>query len=492
MAGINKIGYSTHILGTVKSVMSCLGIILYDKSKISDGNKHKRISLYNIDEIYKLVIDSDNYLELTRETAEEDDYFKYSHENGRIKGFNVIIYISPVDGSPLGYTEFTNTQGEQRDTNIYLELKADIQDFDVRLNNNLDNVEYAKKEYLGDELKNYTSSKVILEDIKKLEGGNKFYTKFLSQASMTSNSVFLDSGLVTELKSIGDLGFVKLGIEKGMNYSPFDYDFENFGISYYGDDIVLCAWTDLNYCITSLTQKNSFGELIRYTKSNTGYFTLPGDVKKIDYMSGKYIVCDDDSKVFNVENREWLKLSYPRAIVDTLDKTNYLYQLPSSMQSSSFYKYMPELKNMYYDYKDREYIRVRRKVGSWFVLDVMRDSNELILITGLTSCLYITPDQLKDVIFFDDNTLILNTSNAYKIYRGVKRTWYSDDANKLLTGKSGTYTESVRKTADLYSTPFNDLRRGVYPETTGIPNFVAGFLGHLFYVDKSKHIINYL
>ena len=229
MAEINKIGYSTHILGTVKSVMSCLGIILYDKSDISDGSRRKRVSLYNIEEVYKLVLASGKYLELTRET--ENDGFSYKHNNGKITGFNVILYLDPSNKNPLGYTEFTNTQGEKRDTNIYLDLHASVEDFDVRLNDNLDNAEHAKKTYIGDDLKDYTSSKVILNDIDKVETGHKHYTKFLTQSIVTSDSIFLDSGIVAELANVDNLGLIKLGIERNMNYSPLEYDFETLSIS---------------------------------------------------------------------------------------------------------------------------------------------------------------------------------------------------------------------------------------------------------------------
>lgn len=503
MAGINKIGYSTHILGTVKSVMSCLGIILYNKYDISDGDKYKRISLYNINEIFNLV-KKGPYLELTRETTDENDYFIYLHENGRIEGFNVIIYINPIDGSPLGYTEFTNTQGQDRDTNIYLELQAEVLDFDVRLNDNLDNVEYAIKTYTGKGLGDYTSAKDVFNGLKDVEKGNKHYTKFLSQSQRSNDSIYLDCGTVARLENLNGLGFIKLGLERNMNYSPLDYDFENFNISYYGDDIVLCSWTGTNYCITSLTLRNAFGDLIRYTKSNKGYFTLPstdGVMNTIDHAAGKYIICKTTSsgnsrmRAFNIETKSWEETTNPNVFVDPLDKSNTLYELPGAIKSDSFFRYLPELKNMFYDYKENEYLKVIRKVGPWFVLNVKRNDKSLVLVTGIAFSLYLTPDQLKDLMFFDDNTLILNTKNAYLIYNGFRQTKYTKSASNLIGTKGkvlNTSVESVDKEQELYKTSFNDVRRGAYPQTKGLPEFVAGFKGHLFYVDKSNHIINFL
>lgn len=499
MAEINKIGYSTHILGTVKSVMSCLGIILYDKSDISDGSRRKRVSLYNIEEVYKLVLDSGKYLELTRET--ENDGFSYKHNNGKITGFNVILYLDPSNkNNPLGYTEFTNTQGEKRDTNIYLNLHAGVEDFDIRLNDNLDNAEHANKTYIGDNLKGYTSSKVILNDIDKVETGHKHYTKFLTQSIVTSDSIFLDSGIVTELANVDNLGLIKLGIERNMNYSPLEYDFENFSISYYSDDIVLSSWKDTNYCITSLTQRNSFGDLIRYTKSNTGYFTLPEDGydNVINHTAGKYIICKSTkydstiTRAFNVETKSWEATTTSSVFVDPFDKSNTLYKIPSSIQPNQFFRVLPDLKNIYYDYLDNEYLKVIRKVGPWFALNVKRSDKSLVLVTSVAFSLYMTPEQLDNIIFFDDNTLILKTTNSYLIYRGFLETRYTEEANKLLGGNYNTKVEVVPKDQDLFLTPLNDLRRGAYPKATGIPDIISGFKGHLFYIDRSSYTINFL
>ena len=285
-----------------------------------------------------------------------------------------------------------------------------------------------------------------------------------------------------------------------MNYSPLEYDFTNFSISYYGNDIVLSTWKDTNYCISSLTQRNSFGDLIRYTKSNKGYFTLPEDdyTNIIDHTAGKYIICKSSlngtskMRAFNIEKRGWENTSGVTLFVDPLDKSNKLYELPSAIQSSSFFRYLPELKNMFYDYKDNEYLKVLRKVGSWFILSVRRNNNSLILVSGLAFSLYLTPNQLQDLLFYDDNTLILNTTNSYLIYRGFRETRYTKAALNLVGGSGNTTVESVYKTQDLYKTKFNELRRGVYPNTSGLPKFVSGFKGHLFYIDDENYTINFL
>ena len=51
----------------------------------------------------------------------------------------------------------------------------------------------------------------------------------------------------------------------------------------------------------------------------------------------------------------------------------------------------------------------------------------------------------------------------------------------------------INKFSSLFMTEFNSLRRGPYPLTTSkIPEIVAAFCGHLFYIDKQNHLINIL
>ena len=506
---IDTTGYSTHILSTVKTVMSCKEILLYDKTDISNG-KYKKISLYNLNEVYEAVIEGDKYLFLQRSEEESSDYmvFKYLHSNKEIERFNVIIYISPVNGQPIGYTEFRNSQGERRDTTIEIKLTAKVDDINIVLKNSLSSIPKSAKKYLGEELNEYVSATKALENIEKLDGGEKYYTKFISQAFKADKSIFLDSGAVIKTTGLEDssivptLGLAKLCIRKNVNYSPYDYKFENFNVSYYGSDTVLCSWTDLNYSIISLTQINRFGDLIRYTKSSTGYYTLPeneytSDPIVIDYITGKYIVCNSSSQVFDVEKREWVKLDSPIAFVDVLDRSSYLYQLPNSIKEDNFYRYLPDLKNIFYNYLDGESLRVKRKVGHWYILDVTygNDENSLYLVTGISSSLYVTGEQLNNLIYLDDNTLILKTEDKYLLYTGEKRTMCTEEVEELkLLGEEFNYDTKaieVNKSYELYTTELNNYRRSFYPMVSGVPDIITGFSGLLFYID-SKNKINFL
>lgn len=502
MAGINNVGYSTHILGTVKSVMKCLGIILYNRYEISDTGL-TRISLYNIKEVYKVLTkEGGKCVKISRNSTEEPFiYNKSIAQSGNLdNGFSTVIYLSPVDDAPLGYTEFRLVQGKDRDINITLDLRSSVEDLNVILNNSLSNVENStNKNYLGDNLGEYTSSSIALDCIKTRENINKNYTKFLNQAKKSNYPVYLDSGFIKKFDLTGDLGFIKLNIFRNMNYSPLEFEFENFNISLYGSDIVLGTWTGLNYCITSLTQRNKFGELIRYTKSNTGYFTLPPKngmrPYKILYNAGKYLICDfgnDTTAPFNIETREWEEITNSIALVDPLDPSNTLYDLTEEIDLSTIYKTFPDLVNTFYNYKQEKSIKILRKVGNWIVIRVMRDNRVVYVITGISYSLYITPEQLDKIIYLDDNTLILNSTDNYCIYRGIGEEAYTPEAARLLNIKTNAGAININKSSSLSHSDFNDLRRGPYPLTVSIPDIVTAFCGHLFYIDRQNHLINIL
>ena len=102
-------GYSTYVIGNSSNISNSLEVILYNKNDNWDP-KLPKISLYNIEQVYSGLLTSSggNYIRLNRTTPEEP--FKY--ENNLPSGFTVIIYMSVIDNTPIGYTEFLNSQGK--------------------------------------------------------------------------------------------------------------------------------------------------------------------------------------------------------------------------------------------------------------------------------------------------------------------------------------------------------------------------------------------
>ena len=495
MADVN-FGYSTHILGTVKQAKSCLGIVLYDKYKFQNVEGYNKISLYNLEQDYEVIIENGPYLKLTREKV--GDSFQYLHTNRELSsGFNVIIYLDPVTSSPVGYTEFSNNQGKNRDLTINLELSASVNTLDIVLNNNLSIAERVDREYTGTGLNEYTSGSVLKSDVLSIQPKYP-YSKFLSQAQYSGGAI-TDAGLVKKIED--ELKFVKVGIARNVVYSPTFYNFTNFNVSFLGDDIVLCAWNGINYCISSLSKKNDFGNLITYTKSTTGYYTLlqdDGSTNVIKYAAGKYLVCESVLKtlrvvtrVFDFTTRSWVKTINPNVFVDPCDQYNRVYDLPSSISYEQAYLYLPEISNSFYSYLDTDYVNVVRKTGNWIVTSRVESGKRLYMISGLSFSLYIKKEELDDIIFLDDNTLILKRDDELRVYRGIGETRYTESAAELIGGKLNTKYEIIRLGDDIMSSILNPLRRGAIPENGKVPEVVCGFSGYLFYTTED-YKINFL
>ena len=492
MADVN-FGYSTHILSTVKQAKSCLGIVLYDKYKFQNVDGYNKISLYNLEKDYEVIIENGPYLKLTRNSV--DDPFQYLHTNRELSsGFNVIIYLDPVTSSPVGYTEFSNNQGKNRDLTIRLELSASVNTLDIILNNSLSSAERVDREYIGTGLNEYTSGKTLISDVSKIQPRYP-YSKFLSQAQYDGGAI-TDAGLVKEVEN--ELKFIKVGIAKNVVYSPTFYDFTNFNVSFLGDDIVLCTWNGTNYCISSLSKKNDFGNLITYTKSTTGYYTLPqddGSTNVIKYAAGKYLVCESVLKtlrvvtrIFDFTTRSWVKTINPNVFVDPCDQYNRVYDLPSSISYEQAYLYLPEISNSFYNYLDTDYVTVIRKVGNWIVTSRVVNGKRLYMISGISFNLYITKEELDRMIFLDDNTLILKDSDKFLLYRGIGETRYTESTAKLIGGDLDTKYETIKIGDDIMSSNLNLLRRGAIPEDGKIPDIVCGFGGYLFYTTDDYKI----
>ena len=496
MAGIS-FGYNTHILGTVKQAKSCLGIVLYDKYKFQNIEGYNKLSLYNLEQNYDVIVEKGPHLLLTRQDVSTP--FDYKHTNRELtSGFNVMIYLDPVTNAPVGYTEFSNNQGKERDILIYLDLNASVETLEIELVNKLDSAERVEREYIGNELNKYTSAKNLKSDVKDLQLKSP-YSKFLTQAAYTGGSI-TDAGLVKKIED--ELKFVKLGIARNVVYSPNHYDFTNFNVSFLGDDIVLCTWNGTNYCVSSLSKKNDFGNLITYTKSNTGYYTLPqddGSTNIIKYSAGKYLVCESVletkrvvTRAFDFTVRRWADTVNPVVFVDPYDQYNRLYDIPSSFSYDAAYKYLPEVSNSFYKFLDNDTVYVNRKVGNWIVFGKVINGQRLYMIAGLSFALYVTKEELEDIIYLDDNSLILKKDEKMLLYRGISTTKYTEAARTLakVSGVSVSY-ETINVGDDIISSAFGPLRRGAIPENGLVPDIKCGFGGYLFYT-TNDYRINFL
>lgn len=517
---------STRVLGTVKSITSGLKIIVYNRYDFTKVSGYSKISLYNLEEIYNLVTsykkEDHSLYELLVRNSDVEPYEFSTEDKAGTSGFNVIIYLSNIDSSPIGFTEFNNTQGRERDIWIYPEQTATVSEFSITLSNSLtsliNNTTSATKTYIGTGLKDYTS----LGSIRVKNGNKKGYTRNISEVKYKSSElgVHLDSGLVRNNSEA--LEYIKLSVERDTEFSPYGYEFTNFGLSYYGDDIVLYTWNGENYCATSLTKRNKFGNLIVYTKSGTGYFTLPAskeyEKNTILYTAGKYIVCESTvpgvsnkkfQRLFDIETREWIQPDY-KFILDALDPTNTVIELPNSLTYKDIGRYIPSLVNANIDLSGNMQINIIRKIGNWFLLRRTIKGNTMYIWAGISNVIYLTEDEINDFMVLDDNTIVRYFNDSvnprYYFYGGIKQTYYTYEARKILNGKDSSDPKILHTRKknpitkkwdndsgyyEIYETFLNDFRRGAYPiDIIGIPDIVCMIDGIIFY--KTGNYINYL
>jgi len=531
-------GYSTHVLGTIKSITEGLKIIVYNRYSFSEDPNYSKITLYNLEEIYNLVLKSKKYVKLERKGVIEEDeegekidsnHYEYLASNKAIEGFNEIIYLSNSDNSPIGYTDFDETKGLERDIYIFPKQTSKLStNFEIILVNSLssliDGSSNVSKNYVGLEPYEFTSGLLASGSIKK--GVYSGYTKQLSEINKDGSfyGIKLDSGLVKQIES--GANFIKLNIEKNIEYSPYNVKFSHFSISYYGENLILYAWEDDKFFAQSLTERNRFGNSIIYTKNGKGYYQLPIDddhnVNNIIYTAGKFIVCESTSinnltkkTIFNIITRSWVDTSdfeYTNFVIDERNPNNYINQIPESFSYKSAYKYCPEFVNTYITKDDSFNVNIYRKIGNWYLIKKQIKGEQLYIYAGIESTLYATKDEIDNIFVLNDNTILQKydtiekvynsitkeeetkiKQKSYILYRGIGVEFYTPGVLDKL--KSVKNTSSIiyinREEKNLYSTCLNLYRTNVYPaELTQLPEIVCSIDGLLFY--KDGNYINYL
>ena len=524
----NYLGYNTYILGSTKNVLDSLGIILYNKSDFNDIDK---ISLYNIDLVFDKVINSNKYLRLNRESSNE--FFLYSHLNSSIKGFNVIIYLSNSNNSPIGYTEFLSIQGSERDINLYLDFVSDISD-GGRINilnslSTLKNTISISKDFTTSDLFNYPSSKEVLDNLENSVDIYPRYTTHLSsiKKNTINDNIFLDYGILNKDN------FYKLTVSKKININPFELDFNNYQFGYYRNDIVIYSWIDRKYSIYSLIKKDKFKNPITYTDTPTGYREIPeypsATSQKVSYFSGKYIIikAEIDGKdvdvLYNLEENSWVTTNFPNFIIDPLDTYSKIIEYPKNLNYSDVFEYFPEITNIHFDLKtfsSSNNINIVRKIGNWYVIRQKRLNNKNLLIyTNMSKTLYTLEDESDTPTIVNDKILFTTSEKDgikyYTFYVEDNKTYYTENVRSTLyTGemifneKFGyIYSTSESDTSisqyingdikvvstkdDLLKSYLTGYRRNIITEDTlTIPEFIGAINGLIFY--KSQNYLNYI
>ena len=220
MENSNNLGYTTHILSTIKSVTECKRILVYNRNSFINDPNYSRLTLYNINEIFNNVLINssnmsnngynNNCLLINRRIDDEEDMsnnpFPYVCNNLRTpNGFNIIIYLSNVDSSPVGYTEFVNTQGRISDLiDIYLKFDINGINLEILISNSLYKIEDTlTKDFIGTELNKYTSNFVIESDINNTLKDSKYTTHLSSYFNINcKDNIYLNDRFLNSDKKI--------------------------------------------------------------------------------------------------------------------------------------------------------------------------------------------------------------------------------------------------------------------------------------------------
>lgn len=525
----NQSGYNTYIIGSSKYILNCLRILVYNKEESPEIEK---ISLYNIERVKESIIKEGKYLSIDR--LDKTEPFVFKKNNGKISGFDVIIYINTSDGSSIGYTEFISIQGENRDINITLDFTTKISgDLDIEILNSLSQVRgnsLINRDFSGDDLEDYTKAPEIFsykDDIPDYRLHPK-YSNHLT-ALPEGKNILLDYSLVNNNT------FTRFNMSKKINIDIYDVGFNNFQLGYYtNQDIVIYSWTGLKYNIYSLTTTNKFGNAITYTPSNYGYLEIPKLERddninlEILYFSGEYaIVKRTESEgfyLYNTKESTWVNTSPSYFLIDQWNPKVLIKYGQRVLNYNNIYNYYPEIQNTFFnlkEYSKTNNILVEKQIGEWYIIRQKGlTNNNLLIYTNLTKTLIV--QDTEKVIPINNNIVMilskdLDNNTYYSLYTGEGETFYSEKARNQVEGGVLEYREDLGcffcNSTDSNNTYENYYRKGfirivkagtkitrshfrryrkniITEDSIHVPEIIGSLSGILFY--KKDGYIDYL
>ena len=498
----SNLGYTNYVIGSVKAITESLSIILYNKASFST-----RISLYNLSSFYLNYLsgpNSSSHVRLGRNDFTESFEYNKDLDNG----FDVIVYISSSLNTPVGYTEFNNLQGIGVYINIDLDFKRSSSesssiyiDTSVYMSGNS-----IAKNLGGENLDQYTR----VSDLPK--SYQNPYTTNLERLETDPTSYIVSRNIII---SNGD--YRKLGIARNINVDPYDIGFTKHDICFYNGDLVIVSWNETKYGVVSLTRTNSFGLPVTYVKPGTEL------IEEIESLGSRYYYSKSGKLIDLVTREEYIGSFKDNILVsDKHDSSGIVYELPTFFQKKDVLEYIPEINNIYLDldyYFESYQLTIYRKIGSWFILRQKYSGKYLYFAISPVCAVYFDYSDLENLMFVNDQTIILKEDDYYMIYNRPGEIYYSEKARLIVEGgKLNDYDGTgilmcitgdtnideahyqkyygsqkisvVFKYEDLYKTKLNSYRRGIYPNQSEIPELVCSVGGLIFY--KTDSIINYI
>lgn len=530
MENFNK-GYNTYILGTSNNASTSLEILLYNKSDWYGVNKLPKLSLYNLSQVYSQITSSKDkkYLILNRDGIE--DPFKYGLKNGKITGFSVIIYISTVENSPIGYTEFLNTQGINNNIDIYISFSSNISNIiNIELINSLSqlrNNTNVGKNFISDEnLYNYVSKKTVLDEISRIDPYPRYTSHVYNLINNKETNILLSNGVIS------NNGFYKIILNSGVNIDPYLNLFENHQLGVYGRDIVLYSWSGNKFSIYSLLKRTKFGNPVVYTTDNVDYNILEdlGNNQKIYYFSGRFIITittdfSNTLGLYDLKKKIWITPEYSNFFLDILDPKSIIYSIPNNVTSFNITNYLPEINNTFInlsEFSKYSNIVILEKIGQWYVF---KNKKSTIQDYNIYSCINKSLTVVRDVdipIVINDSVIMVRTTTEdldyYTVYLGDGIEYLSEKARSIESGvdleydselgilfcnddNSETYKnyyregkiKIVNKRSGIFGTVLEGFRKGYLKDNIDkeVPNIIGAFFGIMYYINEDSYL-NYL
>ena len=517
-----SLGYRTHVVGTAKPVIESRRIILYNKYQFASNSAYSRISVYNIERICEVVSSSSLSLFLDKDPG--DNKFHYRYSNSHTEGFNVIIYLSNFDNSPIGYTEFLRTQGKERNINITIDLQTTVEgNIEISLHNSLAplrNSGSIERVFVGDNLWDFTSSNKIKSELENISPISKYTTHLTAfNRDHSTRNIYLSNFLLRQKE--GDLELSKIDITRFIEADPYVRGFDHYQISYYDNDLALYTWkNDGEYSIISLTSRNVFGTAYYYLRTDTASRVIPENYS-IDYFAGHYIVCKDGTVLDTLENDSVVIQGRPgiKTIIDPLDPISNIYELPL-LSYDNVFQYLPELSNIYLDLKTymRTYsLKVERKIGSWFILRRVLRGETLYILVNQCTRVYMTEEDYNNLTIVNDSVFMIEEEDYYLMYLPGPGEYWTERARSTRGGEltidsrlevlfcngeeeddlyrsyfNEGKIERIFKVYPVYDSILNLFRKNYYnTEENTIPNIIGACDGIIFFLTNDK-LLKYL
>lgn len=581
----------TELLGT-KGLSKCDGILVYNSASFSN---QKILTALGIQEGEASLLKG----ELTKDTVDtisqtllrhEEFSIIQKNENGVFvfhnglsgaltgEGFDSIIFY--YSGEILGYSVLLSPLGVLRvtggsDGSYDLKRSYKVKDLYISIEGDGDNVRVDEDviqlicdietvaTVVGKDFSGQGNNDYAVKGDLKFSKANPNYTIHLSEAvhSTRGKNIFLDDK-ICDVKGADKVNVSRLNIKKNLRLDIAYSDFNNHQFGFYKGDPCLYIWNDVGqYSIFSLTM--TLGELFgdvndrpySYTVNDvvslSEIFQVPclsenGDIPKIKYFSGKYLVADLEGTtyLFDIDrqdgelgtqhysnNRGWIKQRDPISGQITLLTTFLVDQLgldgkiikggsDGGWSWHNWNEVLSDIPGLSDTYIDSSYAIIGNsktpveKIGAWYVL---KGEDTVTYSTYDKSITFLSEEERPFIV--NDRTLLAqehgitetgqekitytlyNESGYYMTPKCKNMLGYESDlesrGNKYMTGLNEAVFFTSSSLTDLASSPveiqrsfFGGYRRGVLPETMEDFRIIGCFYGLIFY--RIGNVINYL